>query len=46
MRLDNPQTIHHGEGRLLSIDFHPFCNIFVTAGSDDKFYDDSNCELE
>jgi hypothetical protein len=46
MRLENPHTVHHGDGRLLSIDFHPFCNIFVTSGCDEKFDEDSNSELE
>ena len=37
MRLETHETCHHGErDRIMSVDFHPFTNLFVTAGGDEE----------
>ena len=39
MKHTSPDIAWHGEKqRILSIDFHPFSNEFVTAGSQEKIF--------
>jgi hypothetical protein len=40
MKLESPDTVHHGDkDRIMCVDFHPFCSIFVTGGGDSLYHD-------
>ena len=45
MKIELPEINWHGQmQRIMSVDFHPFMNIFVTGGSDDPTKADTDDE--
>jgi len=45
MRIESPNQMWHGpKDRILCIDFHPFSNEMLTAGSDDRRYKEEEIE--